>query len=74
MLNLLAIKQYLMKVRITSLSHLSAYFNADATLVKQMLTHWVQKGCVKQCTKTPACGKTCGKCEIATVELYEWVV
>lgn len=72
-MSLLEIKQYLMKVKMTSLSSLCVYFNADADLTRQMLGHWVRKGCVRQCQKTPACGSSCGKCSPLVTEIYEWV-
>jgi putative ferrous iron transport protein C len=72
-MTLVELKQYMMKVRITSLSSLSLYFNTDPLLLRQMLTHWVRKGCVKQCLKTPSCGTTCGKCSPIATEIYEWV-
>lgn len=72
-MSLLQIKQHLMKIKITSLSSLSIYFNTDPDLLRHMLSHWVRKGCVRQCQKTPACGSSCGKCPAAVTEIYEWV-
>jgi len=72
-MSLLAIKQYLMKVKIASLATLSLYFNADPDTLRHMLKHWVRKGCVRQCMKTPACGTSCGKCSLLVTEIYEWV-
>lgn len=71
-MNLLEIKQYLMKVKIASLSHLCAYFNCDSELLRNMLCHWMRKGCIRKMTKTPACGDACNKCSPALVEIYEW--
>jgi putative ferrous iron transport protein C len=72
-MNLIEIKHYLMNVKLTSLASLSLYFNAEPDVLRQMLNHWVRKGCVRQCLKTPACGVKCGKCSPATTEIYEWV-
>lgn len=72
-MSLLEIKQYLMKVKITSLASISLYFNTDPDTLRQMLGHWIRKGCVRQCLKTPACGSSCGKCSPLITELYEWV-
>ena len=72
-MSLLDIKQHLMKVRIASLSSISVYFNTERDTLRHMLSHWVRKGCVRQCLKTPACGSSCGKCSPLLTEIYEWV-
>lgn len=72
-MNLIAIKEYMMKVRITSLSTLCHVFNADADTMRCRLSHWIRKGKIKQCVKTQACGIKCFKCQIVTTELYEWL-
>jgi putative ferrous iron transport protein C len=71
-MNLLEIKKYLMQVKIASLSHLSTYFNCDSELLRNMMCHWVRKGCVRQFTKNPSCG-SCNKCGPVVTEIYEWV-
>lgn len=74
-MNLLDIKQYLMQVKIASLSSLCAYFNCDSDRLRNMLTHWVRKGCVRQCATMLACSKPCSmKCTSSKNEIYEWVV
>lgn len=72
-MNLLEIKNYLMRVKITSLASLSSYFNCDSDVLRSMLTHLVRKGCVRQCLKTPACGTKCVQCSVPVTEIYEWV-
>lgn len=72
-MNLLEIKNYLMRVRIASLSSLCTYFNCDSVLLRNMLGHWIKKGCVKQCLKTSNCGTKCVQCNPLTTEIYEWV-
>ncbi len=72
-MNLMELKQYLIKVKITSLSSLVVCFNADPDVLREMLKLWMRKGCVRQCLKTPACGTSCGKCSSMTTEIYEWV-
>lgn len=72
-MSLLDIKQHLMKVRITSLSSICVYFNAEPDVLRDMLGHWMRKGCVRQCTKNPACTTSCGKCSSLVTEIYEWV-
>jgi putative ferrous iron transport protein C len=73
-MNLLEIKNYVMQVKVASLSHLSAYFKCDAELLRNMLCHWTRKGCIRKTTKTPECGKSCGKCVPTVTEIYEWVL
>lgn len=72
-MNLLEIKNYLMRVKIASLSSLCTYFNCDSDLLRGMLSHWIRKGCVRQCLKTANCGTKCVKCSPSVTEIYEWV-
>lgn len=72
-MSLIALKQYLMQVRMTSLANLCLVFHADAARVRCMLEHWIVKGKVRRCMQTPRCGSSCGKCPVANVEWYEWV-
>lgn len=72
-MSLIEIKQYMMKVKMTSLNSLCLLFNADADRVRCMLEHWMRKGKIRQCMKKPACGSKCFKCPTSTTEFYEWV-
>ena len=72
-MTLIEIKQHLAQVKIASLNALCAYFHSDPLLTQSMLAHWVRKGCVRKCMKTPACGQQCFKCNVAITEIYEWV-
>ncbi len=73
-MGLLDIKNYMMQVRIASLSSLCIYFNSEANILRDMLAHWVRKGKMRQCMKTPNCGVKCGKCSVLQTEIYEWVI
>jgi len=73
-MSLFGIRDYLSECRIASLSALAKHFQCDADLLRQMLRHWVQKGCVRCFTKTPACGSRCAQCPAGDVELYEWLI
>src|SRR3990167_8894994 len=64
MLSLVDIKKYLMQVKITTLNSLCTYFHAEPETMRCMLAHWVRKGCIRQCMKTPACGTQCFKCNV----------
>lgn len=72
-MSLLEIKQYLLQVKISSLGSLAQHFHCDALLMRQMLQHWVRKGCVRQFDKTLTCGQKCMRCNQQEYEIYEWV-
>ncbi|MEO8402429.1 MAG: FeoC-like transcriptional regulator [Gammaproteobacteria bacterium] len=72
-MNLIEIKNYLMRVRIASLSSLCVYFNCDSDLLRCMLSHWTKKGCVRKFAKSEACGGACVKCGPQMMEIYEWL-
>ena len=73
-MNLIAIKQYLMQVKLATLGSLCQVFKAEPETMRCLLSHWQRKGCVRQCMKTPACGSRCFKCPDRVTEIYEWVV
>jgi hypothetical protein len=72
-MSLIELKRYLMQVRIASLASLSVYFNVKPDILRDKLTHWVNKGCLRKCLKTQACGGSCFKCSPPTTEIYEWL-
>ena len=72
-MSLLEIKCYLKQVKLASLLHLCYHFKCDSDLLRQMLTHWTRKGCIRQIIKTTSCGKTCHQCQPESTEIYEWV-
>lgn len=74
MISLVQIKKYLIQVRMTSLANLSLYFNVEPTFMRDMLKHWIRKGCVRECKRTNACGVKCVKCKPELTEIYEWVL
>ncbi len=74
-MSLIAIKEYLMKVKVASLSTLCSQFNeTNPSLLRDMLRCWVQKGKIRCFSKTPYCGGKCMKCDVAITEIYEWVM
>lgn len=72
-MSLIAIKQHMMRVRQTSLASLCALFGADPETMRCHLSHWIRKGLIKQCVRTPACGSKCFKCPAVSTEVYEWM-
>lgn len=71
-MSLLDVKRHMLEVRIASLSSLCAIFKTDAETLRCMLQHFIRKGHMRQCLKTPACGTKCFKCPNPATELYEW--
>lgn len=74
-MNLVEIKSYLSQVKMASINTLSAHFNCDSDVLRNMMSHWLRKGCIRKFEHASACAKTCGKCATPPVlEIYEWVV
>lgn len=72
-MSLIEIKSYMVRVRMASLASLCAFFQTDPDTLRCLLAHWVRKGNIRQCQKTPACGSKCFKCPILSTEIYEWI-
>jgi hypothetical protein len=72
-MSLIAIKNHMSQVKIATLGSLCNLFNTDPETLRCMLKHWMCKGKIRKCTKKPACGSQCFKCETLTTEIYEWV-
>lgn len=72
-MSLLAIKQHMRQVKMATLASLCNLFKVDADMMRCLLAHWMHKGKVKKCLKTPACGSKCFKCPTLSTEIYEWV-
>lgn len=71
-MGLLELKQHLIQAKIASLGSMAAHFRCDPIFLRSMLAHWVRKGCLRQFSKTPACGKRCVNCDVSEYEIYEW--
>jgi hypothetical protein len=71
-MSLLDLKKHMMSVRMASLASLCALFKTDPETMRCLLSHWMRKGCVRKCTKKPACATKCFKCPVADIEMYEW--
>ncbi|MBA3660799.1 MAG: hypothetical protein H0W64_03655 [Gammaproteobacteria bacterium] len=72
-MSLLAIKNHMLHVRIATLASLCTLFNAKPETIRCLLRHFIAKGKIRVCQKTPACGSKCSKCPVADTEMYEWV-
>ncbi|MFZ2314947.1 MAG: FeoC-like transcriptional regulator [Gammaproteobacteria bacterium] len=72
-MSLIAIKQYMMQVKVATLGSLCGAFASDPETMRCLLRHWMQKGKIRPCLKKPNCGSKCFKCPMASNEMYEWV-
>lgn len=72
-MHLIEIKNHIKQTKLASLNSLCVLFQCQPDTMRCMLSHLIGKGCIRQCTKTPACGDKCFKCPTASFELYEWV-
>lgn len=72
-MSLIAIKQHMQQVKMASLGSLCSVFGVEPDTLRCMMSHLINKGCVRQCVKKPACGSQCFKCPSTITEIYEWV-
>lgn len=72
-MSLVAIKNHMTQVKMATLSSLCSLFGTDPVTMRCFLSHWMQKGKIRQCQKKPACGTKCFQCPAASLEWYEWV-
>jgi hypothetical protein len=66
------VKTYLAARGRASLDDLAMHFAMDADAMRGLLGTWVAKGRARRVNQAVPCG-TCGKCESATAEIYEWL-
>src|SRR6266513_1771445 len=50
-MTLLAMKQHLQQVKIATLGNIAQTMHTEPDLARDMLKHWVRKGCIRQFTK-----------------------
>jgi hypothetical protein len=66
------VRDYLSARKRASVSDLAERFNVEPSALDGMLAAWVAKGSMRRLRDRLPCG-TCGKCESATTDIYEWV-
>lgn len=66
------LKQYLSARRRASIEDIAAKFDLSPDAARGLMATWIAKGRVRQLNQHLPCG-TCGKCESATSDVYEWV-
>lgn len=69
---LIQLRDYLSTRRRASVDDLARHFGMDARAVEGLLETWRAKGRVRRLRDHLPCG-TCGKCESAVTDIYEWV-
>jgi len=67
------IRRYLQQRRQATLADIARRFDSEPSAVQGMLDQWVRKGKVRRSLATSSCGVSCGKCEPASTEIYQWV-
>ncbi len=72
-MSIIALKNLIRERKVANLLSLINYFNTDKAIIEPMLQTLVCKGCIKKCTKKPACGSSCQSCSIELTEIYQWV-
>lgn len=69
---LIDIKTFLAERKRASLDDLARHFDVEPGALKGMVETWIAKGRVRRLSDRLPCG-TCGKCDSAQVDIYEWV-
>jgi putative ferrous iron transport protein C len=66
------IKGYLMQHGQASLADIATHFDSSPDAVRGMLEVWQRKGRVRRLMANASCGSGCSKCDMETVEIYQW--
>lgn len=64
---------YMTRHRRVALLDMVHRFGASPDVVRSMLATLERKGRVRRVEGAAACGTSCGKCNMADLETYEWV-
>jgi putative ferrous iron transport protein C len=64
---------YLAEHRLVALQDLSYRFGASPDALRGMLAMLERKGRVRRVEGVAPCASSCGKCDAATMETYEWL-
>jgi len=65
--------EYLRRNKRAALIDMANYFATDPEALRGMLDKWMAKGRVQKLPPGTECGSGCCKCDIASIEIYEWV-
>ena len=72
-MDLIQLKHYLRNRKITPIQDAAYHFQVDVETVRPLLQVWINKGKVRRQPGTAVACKGCCKCDLATIELYEWI-
>jgi len=64
---------YLAEHRLVALQDLAYRFGASPDALRGMLSILERKGRVRRVEGAAPCASNCGKCDVATMETYEWL-
>lgn len=64
---------YLAEQRRAALIDLSHHFRSDPEALRGMLSLLERKGRIRKLPTGTPCSSGCGKCDSASIEIYEWV-
>jgi len=67
------LRRFLAEHRRVSLVDLSQRFHSDPDAMRGMLTVLERRGEVRKLPAGTFCSSGCGKCDPASVEIYEWM-
>ena len=67
------IRNYLEQRGSACLSDIALHLNAPPDAVRGMLAVWIRKDRIRKLPADPACGSSCGGCQPAQVERYQWI-
>ncbi len=66
------LRDYLAARKRASVDDLAKHFEMETSAIEGLLATWMRKGRVRRLKDHLPCG-TCGKCESAVTDIYEWV-
>ena len=69
---LIDVKDYLSTRGRASLDDLAVHFTVEPEAMRGLVETWVTKGRARRVNQALPCG-TCGRCESATTDIYEWI-
>ena len=69
---IIALKAYIRKHQLVSLSQLEKAFSASEKALEPMLKHWQNKGLIKPYMPCNACRLPCQQCTTSTNTWYQW--
>jgi len=72
-MDLIQLKSYLRGRKITPIQDVAFHFQTDIETVRPMLTIWINKGKLRKSTDIARACKGCCTCDLAAIEIYEWI-